>query len=422
MAHPPTQTPATPRRPRPRLPQTFTALRQYNFRLYWFGQMISLMGTWMQSIGQSWLVLRMTHSPWQIGVVGALQLTPTLLFSIFAGVLADRWPKRAALTISQTVAALQALTLWALVTTGTIQLWHLYVLATLLGVNTCLDAPTRQAFMVEMVGRDDLPNAVALNATLRNLARIAGPSLGGVIIATSGVDRLFLLNGLSYIAALAALLLMRGHEFYTRRQPAGPTLSAWRSLREGLAHVFRTPALALAVVIVGLALLFGSNFNVLLPVFATAVLHTGPTGFGFLSAAFGAGSLVAALWIASGRLQPAIARVLIGVACFGALELLFATSRIPLLSLALLAGVGFMEEVYVTLAMTMIQLITPDHLQGRVMSVNLLFLDGTVPPGYLLTGWLASAAGAPIAMGVGAVGVLVVAGTGWLWQRAIPRG
>src|SRR6185312_5113296 len=173
--------------------RAFSSLRQRNYRLYWSGQMVSLIGTWMQIIGQAWLVLELTNSAWQLGVVGALQFLPVLLFALFGGVFADRWPKRRVLLVTQTASMLQALLLWLLVATGTVQLWHIYVLALLLGLTNSLDQPTRSAFVVEMVGREDLPNAVALNSSLVNLTRIVGPGLGGMIIAASGVTMLFLL-------------------------------------------------------------------------------------------------------------------------------------------------------------------------------------------------------------------------------------
>src|SRR5947209_900598 len=190
------ETPAfiTPKPPEKGLLRALTSLRQRNFRLFWFGQMISLMGTSMQIIGQAWLVLVLTHSAWQLGLVGALQSLPVLLFSIFGGVFADRWPKRHVLLVTQLAAMIQALLLWALIATGAIQLWHLYVLAMLLGLMNCLYLPTSRAFVVDMVGREDLPNAIALNFSLSTLARIVGPGMGGIIIATSGVSMLFLLK------------------------------------------------------------------------------------------------------------------------------------------------------------------------------------------------------------------------------------
>src|SRR5437588_7121341 len=189
--------------------RAFSSLRHRNYRLYWFGEMISLMGTYMQTIGQAWLVLELTHSAWQLGLVGALQSLPVLLFSIFGGVFADRWPKRRVLLVTQAAAMIQALLLWTLIATGTIQLWHLYVLALLLGLADSLDHPTRQAFVIELVGREDLPNAVALNASLSQMTRIVGPGLAGIIIAASSVTMLFLLNALSFLAVLVCLALIK---------------------------------------------------------------------------------------------------------------------------------------------------------------------------------------------------------------------
>src|SRR5712691_10467070 len=224
--------------------RTFIALRHRNFRLFWFGQMISLIGTWMQSIGQAWLVLQLTHSAWLLGVVGALQFLPVMLFSLFGGVLADRLPKRKVLLFTQSFAMLQATILWMLVATGHIQIWEVLVLAGLLGLTNSLDMPTRQAFVVEMVGREDLPNAIALNSSVFNMARVVGPGLGGLIIAFLGVAPLFLLNAISFIAVIIGLALIRMNELYalakhsTSRAETSKQ-STLQSLREGLAYVAR---------------------------------------------------------------------------------------------------------------------------------------------------------------------------------------
>jgi len=408
-----------PQQPEKGLLRGFTSLRQRNFRLFWFGQMISLIGSRMQTIGQAWLVLELAHSAWQLGLVGALQSLPVLLFSIFGGVFADRWPKRRVLLLTETAAMIQALILWALIATGTIQLWHIYVLAMLLGLTNCLYLPASRAFVVEMVGREDLPNAVALNFSLSTLARIVGPGLGGIIIAASSVTILFLLNALSFLAVIAGLALINSHELHAQAlQPGsmGERQKTWQSLREGVDYVCKTPAVLLVILVVGLVLLFGSNFNVVLPLFATNVLHVGAAGFGFLSAALGVGALLSALWLAWSNSAPTIRGVLIGMLAFGALEAVFAVSHIYLLSLALIASVGFMETAFATQAMTALQTITPDHLSGRVMSVQVLFFDGSLPLGYLLMGWLSGLCGAPIAMLIGAFLSLVVAGAGWIWR------
>ncbi len=400
--------------------RTFTSLRQRNFRLYWFGQMISLIGTWMQTIGQAWLVLELTHSAWQLGLVGALQFLPVLLFSLFGGVFADRWPKRRVLLLTQSAAMIQALLLWALVATGTVQLWQIYVLAMLLGLTNSLDQPTRSAFVVEMVGREDLPNAVALNSSLVNLARIVGPGLGGIIIATSGVTVLFLLNALSFLAVIVGLALINIHELHAQalqHRSVGERQNTWQSLREGLGYVWKAPAVLLVLLVVGLVLLFGENFNVVLPLFATDVLHVGARGFGFLSAALGVGSLISALWLAWSNQRPTIRRVLISTLVYGLLEAVFAVSHIYLLSLVLIASLGVAETVFGALAITTFQTVAPDHLRGRVMSVFIFFFTGSLPLGNLLAGWLSGLYGASIGLLICALLSLMVAGAGWMWRK-----
>ena len=415
-------TPASPATQQPKngLLRAFTSLRHRNYRLYWFGQMISLLGTDMQAIGQDWLVLELTHSALQLGVVGALQFLPVLLFSLFGGVFADRWPKRRVLLFTQSAAMLQALLLWGLLITGAIQLWHIYILAMLLGLTTSLDQPTRSAFVVELVGRDDLPNAVALNSSLSNLMRVVGPALGGFLIALSGVTLLFLLNALSFLAVLGGLALMNTDELRAQvLQPAtvSERKNTWQSLREGLEYVWKTPAVLLLIVVVGLVLLFGANYSVVLPLFATDVLHVGAAGFGLLSAALGVGALLSALWLAWGNRQPTIRRVLIGTLAFGVLEAAFAISHLYPLSLLLIAGMGVAETIFGAQAITALQTLAPDHLRGRVNSVYILFFTGSIPPGYLLAGWLSSLYGASIGLLICALLCLLVTGAGWMWRK-----
>jgi MFS family permease len=234
--------------------RAFSSLRQRNFRLYWFGQMISLMGTWMQTVGQAWLVLELTHSAEQLGLVGALQFLPVLLFSIFGGVFADRWPKQRVLLITQSIASVQAFLLWILVITGSVQPWHIYILAIVLGLTNSLDQPTRAAFAVEMVGREDLPNAVALNFSLQNLTRIISPGIAGILIATLGTPPLFLLNALSFLAVIVALALIDSRKLHVQVLPTdgtGARQSSWQSLREGTDYVRKTLAVALLTVVAG---------------------------------------------------------------------------------------------------------------------------------------------------------------------------
>ncbi len=398
--------------------RTFIALRHRNFRLFWFGQMISLIGTWMQSIGQAWLVLELTHSAWLLGVVGALQFLPVMLLSLFGGVLADRLPKRKVLLFTQSFAMIQAFILWILIATGQVQLWHVLVLATMLGLTNSLDMPTRQAFVVEMVGREDLPNAIALNSSLFNMARIVGPGIGGLIIAWLGVAPLFLLNALSFIAVIVGLALIDLHSLHAvnhlELKRGTPKQSTLQSLREGLAYVRRTPAVFLVIAVIGVISLFGINFNVVLPLFATDVLHSGPTGFGFISAAFGLGSLFSALWLAWGNNKPSMRQLLLGAIAFSVLEALFALSHWYILSLVLIAGVGFAQIAFSATSNTTLQTVAPDYLRGRVMSVYMLVFAGSVPLGNLLTGGLAHLWGAPLALLILAGISLIAAVVGWV--------
>jgi MFS family permease len=406
--------------------RAFVALRHRNFRLFWFGQLISLIGTWMQTIGQAWLVLELTHSALLLGLVGALQFLPVLLFTLFGGVLADRWPKRTVLLATQSSAMIEALILWLLVVTGTVQIWHILVLATCLGITNSVDMPTRQAFVVEMVGRKDLPNAVALNSSLFNMARIVGPGIGGILIAAFGVAPLFLLNAMSFIAVLIGLLMidtteLQGQDRYPVGQHQDVRQGTFKSLREGLAYVFQTPSVLLIIAVVGVISLFGINFNVVLPLFATDVLHVGAVGFGFISSAFGIGSLLSALWLAWSNKKPSVRHILVASSIFCVAEAAFALSQVYVLSLALIAAVGFAQIAFTAIANTTLQMVSPHHLRGRVMSVYMLVFNGTTPIGNLFTGVLAAPFGAPVALFVSAVLSLIAAVCGWIYRKSAEK-
>jgi len=399
--------------------RAFLALRHRNFRLFWSGQLISLIGTWMQTTGQAWLVLELTHSAWLLGVVSALQFLPVLLLSLFGGVLADRVPKRKVLLFTQSFAALQAFVLWTLVATGEVQLWHVLILASLLGLTNSVDMPTRQAFVVEMVGREDLPNAIALNSSMFNMARILGPGLGGLIIAWLGLAPLFLLNALSFLPVILGLALIDLSQLYAQAkrivgQNDTPKQSTLQSLREGLVYVVRTPSILLIICIVGAVALFGMNFNVLMPLFATDVLHVGAAGFGFISSAIGLGALFSALWLAWSNTRPSIHRLLLSTIVFCVLEIFFAISHWYLLSLVLIAGAGFASIAFSATANTIAQTVAPDYLRGRVMSVYMMVFVGSAPFGSLFIGGLAHLFGAPVALFTGAGIGLIAAVIGWL--------
>jgi MFS family permease len=371
------------RSPRAALARTFRALRNPNYRLYWLGQLVSLTGTWMQRIAQSWLVLQLTHSPLALGTITTVQFTPILLFSLFGGVLADRAPKRRLLVCTQSVMALQALAFAALIASGQIRLFEVYLLAAVLGVANALDNPTRQAFVVELVGKDDLPNAVALNSTLFNTSRIAGPAVGGLLIATIGLAGCFFLNALSFLAVIGGLLLMDPARFFAGRPSRRGSVA--RQIGEGLRYAVTTPDIALVVLLMGVLGTFGYNFTVVLPLLARDVLHTGAAGFGGLTAAMGLGSLAAALGVAyHGRATRRV--LLIGAGGFSLLLGAVALSRWWLVTIPLLVALGLCSIVFTTTANTRLQLVAEPALRGRVMSIYMLLFAGTTPFGSLIIG------------------------------------
>ncbi|MFL5750227.1 MAG: MFS transporter, partial [Chloroflexota bacterium] len=284
------------------------AMRHRNYRLFFFGQLISLVGTWMQQVAQGWLVLQLTHDPLWLGLVSVAQFGPVIVFGLFGGLIADQWPKRRTLLATQASSMVLAFVLFGLTVTGAVEVWHVMILAALLGTTNAIDMPTRQAFAVEMVGRDDITNAVGLNSAVFNASRIVGPAVAGLLIGAFDISVAFLLNGISYIAVIVAYLLMRPAELRPAPTMVRPTSvrGVFSSLAEGASYVRQTPAVLLAVTVVGLVATFGMNFQVLTPPLADDVLHVGASGYGFLMAASGLGSTVAALWIAfQRRVSPA---------------------------------------------------------------------------------------------------------------------
>ncbi len=380
--------------------ETFRALRNRNYRLYYIGQSISLSGTWMQTIAQAWLVLQITDSKVALGTVTMLQFLPITIFVLFAGVIADRVPKRNFILVTQSVAMAQAFILAALVWSGHIQLWHIYVLATMLGLANAFEQPTRQAFVVEMVGKDDLMNAVALNSGMFNGARLIGPAIGGFVIAAVGVKAAFLLNGISFIPVIASLLMMRMADLYgTARTRPPDRVNPLAELREGLRYSFRTPSVLLIIILVAIVGTFGYNFTVVLPLVDKYVLHQGATGLGFLTAALGLGALIAALSLAS-RKSATKYTLFVGGAAFSVLLGAVAFSQWYYATLFFLLLLGVANTAFAATANTSLQLATPDHLRGRVMSLYMLLFAGSTPIGGYLTGWMASRLGVPAAVGI----------------------
>jgi MFS family permease len=332
------------------------ALRHRNFRLFWFGQLISLIGTWMQSLAQVWLVLLLTHDPLWLGFVAAIQFLPVLVLGLFGGVIADVLPKRSTIIGTQVASMLLAFILAALTFANVVQVWHILVLAALLGLVNAVDMPTRQAFVVEMVGRDDITNAVGLNSAMFNAARIVGPAVGGLLIGALGVTACFFLNGLSFVAVIAGLLLMREADLLPAVRLARPTSirDVADNLAEGLRYVRATPVVLLAVVLVGLVSTFAMNFNVVAPALAQTVLGVGATGLGFLMASMGLGSLTAALFVASlDRPRPGI--IVLGALGLGALEIVLGGIRSYPIALIAMYGAGACAIAMMVSANTSIQ-------------------------------------------------------------------
>ena len=393
------------------------ALRHRNYRLFFSGQLVSLVGTWMQAVAQSWLVLQLTGDPLLLGVVAAAQFTPVLILGLFGGLIADHVPKRKTLIATQTGSMLLAFALFGLSATHQVQVWHVLVLALGVGCVNAIDMPTRQAFAVEMVGREDIGNAVALNSAMFNGARVLGPAIAGLTIGAFGVEVAFLVNGVSFLAVIGGLLLMRDSELRPPpRMPRPTSLAAViENLAEGLRYVRLTKPVLLAVLVIGLVSTFGMNFTVLLPPFTQVVLRSDAAGYGFLMAATGVGSLVAALAIAfSGRTTPMVIGA--GALVLGLFELVLgATTSYPIaLGAMFLVGVGGISMA--ATANTVIQLTVPDRLRGRVMSVYTTVFAGSTPLGGLLMGGVASGFGPAMAMLVGgtASGLTGLAAIAWL--------
>ncbi|HEU5479745.1 MAG TPA: MFS transporter, partial [Candidatus Tumulicola sp.] len=382
--------------------ETFRALRNRNYRLFYIGQSISLCGTWMQTIAQAWLVLELTNSKVALGTVTMLQFLPITIFVLFAGVIADRVPKRNFIVCTQTLAMAQAFVLAALVWSGHIQLWHLYVLASVLGLANAFEQPTRQAFVVEMVGREDLMNAVTLNSGLFNAARLIGPAIGGFIIAVVGVKFAFLVNGVSFIPVIIGLLMMRMSELYGQAARSSGRVNPIAELREGIGYAFRTPAALLIVILVAIIGTFGYNFTVMLPLIDKYVLHQGATGLGFMTAAVGLGALISALALAS-RKSATKYTLFAGGAAFAVLLFAVALSQWYFVTLFFLLLLGVANTAFAATANTSLQFATPDHLRGRVMALYMLLFAGSTPIGGYLTGWMADRLGVQTAVGIEAV-------------------
>ncbi|WP_224996173.1 MFS transporter [Cesiribacter sp. SM1] len=365
----------------------FRALRYRNYRLFFVGQGISLIGTWMQQIALSWLVYRLTDSVFLLGAVTFCSQVPSFLLGPFAGVVADRFDRRRVLLLTQLLSMLQASTLAALVLTDAVQIWHVLALSALLGIINAYDIATRQAFVIEMVDkREDVSNAIALNSSMFNMARLVGPSVAGILIALVGEGMCFLINALSYIAVLASLLLMRLKPFERKKQER----RVWQSLREGFSYAFGFAPIRALILIVALLSLFGMPFSVLMPVFARDILHGGANTLGYLMGASGVGALTGALFLAQRKTVVGLGRIMIfTMVVFGAGLIAFSFSEVLLVSLLCMLFSGFGMIVTMASCNTLLQTIVDDDKRGRVMSLYSMAFMGMAPFGSMLAGSVA---------------------------------
>jgi MFS family permease len=393
--------------------RTFSSLRIRNYRLFFAGQAVSQTGSWMQRIALSWYVLQLTHGdPFAVGLMALAQFLPFTLFGLFAGVITDRLDAQRLVIWTQVSQLVTAVGLTAIALSGIAQPWMLYTIAFLNGLILVLDVPSRQQLTYRMVGRDSLPNAIALNSSLFNASRIFGPSLAGIILGFAGVGVCFIVNAVSFLAVLLGLLAMRTSEFFPVEEFDRPSILA--GTREGLAFVRRQPRMLIVLGLTVILSTFCFNFNVTLPVLAYNTLHTHAAVYGILSAAFGAGALAGALAAAS--LSKASARtMIIGALVFTGGELLLAPAKSAWLVGVLLFVVGAGFTVWSANSNASMQLAAPDRMRGRIIGLYFYAFNGTGPLGGLLAGWLCATGGTELAFAV--AGIVGLAGTGVAAQR-----
>ena len=401
-------------RVRTALNRAFRSLHVRNYRLYFIGQTISMSGTWMQSVAQAWLVLKLSGGGVALGIVTALQFLPMLLAGPWGGVIADRVDKRRLVTITQSVSGLLALALGILTVTGVVQLWMVYLLAFLLGLVSLADMPARQAFVIEMVGASDVANAVSLNSVLTNAARIVGPATAGILIATIGIGPCFLANAASYIAVVAAFVAMDPDEL--RR--AKPVQRKRGQLREGLRYVWSRPDLRAPILLMAVVGALAYNFSVVLPLMVKVVFHAGAGELGVLYSVMGAGAVAGGLVIAA-RSRATHTMLTWSALCLGVA--LVATALAPGLGteLGVMVLVGVASTAFIATANTLLQLGSSEEMRGRVMALFMMVFLGTTPIGGPLIGWLAERFGPREALLVGAVATLVAAAVALIRLRHV---
>jgi MFS family permease len=400
------------------LRQTFSALKHRNFRLFIIGQSISLIGTWMQNAAQSWLVYQLTGSKFLLGVVAAVGSAPMLFFSMWGGSVADRLSKRQVLLWTQSGMMVLAFIFALLVWSGQIRQWHILTLAALGGLAMAFDMPARQAFMMEMTSREDLMNAVSLNSSIVNGARVVGPAVAGMLMAEAGMAACFFLNGLSFVAVIIGLLMMRLPKFVPPAKPA----STWQHALEGLSYVARHRRVRTLLILFAIVGTFGWSYSVLMPAFATDVLRVGESGYGILLSANGIGAVLGALAVASfGDRVHRRLLVLGGLAIFSVMLLLLSVTRNYYLSILFLGIAGWGMLLYFSTTSTLIQTSVDDHMRGRVMGIWAVIFGGMMPVGGLEAGTLSHLFGVEWTIAIGGLACGGAALVTWLFVRKLPR-
>lgn len=392
------------------------ALAHRNFRLFLLGQSISLIGTWMQQVAMTWLVYRLTNSALLLGLLGFMTQIPGFFIAPVAGVLTDRWNRHRSVIITQALATLQAFVVFGFAYAGVVQVWHLMVLGLCLGIINAFDMPLRQAFLSEMVrGKDDLANAIALNSSIFNGARLVGPSVAGLLLAAGGEDTCFLVNALSYIPVLAALFAMRD----LPARPVRPRTAIVAGLKEGFRYAFGFPPIRSLLVLLALVSMVITSLSVLMPVFAKETLQGGAQTLGFLMASSGAGALIGALYLASRSSVRGLGiRIALATASFGLGIIAFSFSHHLVISMGLLIVIGFGVMLQMGGSNTILQTIVEEDKRGRVMSLYTMAFLGMSPVGSLLGGWLSNRIGAPRTMQLAGI---VVMGAAALFLRQLPE-
>ena len=397
------------------LPVALRSLRHRNFRLFAAGQIVSLTGTWVQLVAQSWLVYRLTGRATLLGLVGFAGQIPIFVLAPLGGAIADRFERRRILVVTQSIAMVLAFVLAALTLGGVVHVWHIVALAAAMGIVNAFDIPTRQSFLVEMVGRDDLINAIGLNSSLFNGARMTGPAVAGILVAAIGEGWCFLVNGISFAAVIVALLAIRVAPF----RPPTDEVSTLTRIRQGFGFAIKERPIRALLLMLAFMSLTGMPFLVLMPVFADRVLNGGPAAYGILMSASGMGALAGAVTLASRRdvrgLGGWVARAAIA---FGALLCVFSFSRSMWTSVALLLPIGFSMMVEISSSNTLIQTMVPDALRGRVMAVYSMMFMGMAPAGALLAGWSADRIGAPSTVLIGGAACMTAAA---IFRWSLPR-